>query len=80
MRRGAATRSLRSARGAAHSVDGANGLLGEWWRLEFVAGAPDLERLKKLSQEELAKYCCEWFICRVLKLHPSRRDQRTRLQ
>jgi hypothetical protein len=40
--------------------------------LEFLAGAPDLERLKKLSQEELAKYCCEWFTYGVLKLHPSR--------
>ncbi len=40
--------------------------------LEVLAGAPDLEQLNKLSQEELAKYCCEWFTYGVLKLHPSR--------
>ena len=37
--------------------------------LTFLADAPDLERLKKLSQEELARYCCEWFTYGVLKLH-----------
>ncbi len=40
--------------------------------LEFLADAPELERLKKLSQEELAKYCCEWFTYGVLKSQSSR--------
>jgi hypothetical protein len=34
-----------------------------------LAGDPNPERIKKLSQEELAKYCCEWFTYGVLKLH-----------
>src|ERR1700682_4511678 len=36
LRCGAATRSLRSARGAAHSVDAATGLLGQRWRLSHI--------------------------------------------
>lgn len=49
--------------------------------LEFLASAPDQERLKKLSQQDLAKYCCEWFTYGVLKLDPPRcHDQSTRLQ
>lgn len=32
----AATRSLQSGRGAAHSVDAANGLVGGWWRLSDI--------------------------------------------
>jgi hypothetical protein len=40
--------------------------------LEFLAGAPDLEHLKKLSQEELAKHYCEWLTYGALKLHMPR--------
>jgi hypothetical protein len=40
--------------------------------LEFLADAPDLERLKQLSQDELAKYCCERFTYGVLKSNQTR--------
>ena len=40
--------------------------------LEFLAGAPDMERLNKLSQEELAKHYCEWLTYGALKLHTPR--------